>query len=132
MESTHQIDDSLSETLQNPFEITKPVSLLNNECFVTLASCQKISQSKGQRPRRLEKSEQILHDANFIPNLTKFLYCDVSTSKPRVSVLLWFSDGFSRRCNCDGNRWVGFYLSGKSCFPVSYKVNFISHLLIYL
>ena len=35
-----------------------------------MASCQKISQSKGQRPRRLEKSEQILHDANFNPDLT--------------------------------------------------------------
>ena len=51
-----------------------------------MASCQKISQSKGQRPRRLEKSEQILHDANFIPNLNKFLYCDVSNSKPSRSV----------------------------------------------
>ena len=80
---------SLFETLQNPFEITKPVSLLNNECFVTLASCQKFCKAKAKETgKKQKKSEQILHDANFIPNLTKFLYCDVSTSKPRVSVLL--------------------------------------------
>ena len=113
-------------------------------------------ETQGQGLRSLEKWTDSAWRKLYSWFLSKIQYCDVSNSKTSTGQFsfwrLWkirfltentikydviFSvilstvciDGFSRRCNCDMNRWVGFYLSGKSCFTISYKVKFISNLL---
>ena len=63
-----------------PFSKSRNLSVQSAK-FCNWQVVKKFRKAKAKGQGDWKKSEQILHDANFIPNLTKFLYCDVSNSK---------------------------------------------------